>query len=71
VLEVTQAEFDSQTFDVFSRNTIKGESPQSISSDVGISVGQVYKIKHRVLKRLREVAAGLVDDVQILPNQSR
>jgi len=71
VLELAQSEFDSKTFDVFSRYTIKGEPPQSISSETGISIGQVYKIKHRVLKRLREVAAGLVDDVKIQPNRSR
>ncbi len=71
ILELTRSEFDQTTSDVFYRNAIKGESPQLISAALNISVGQIYKIKHRVLTRLREVAEGLVDNVQILPDQSR
>lgn len=71
VLELTRSEFDAKTFDVFSRNTLQGESPQSISVETGISVGQIYKIKHRVLQRLREIADGLVDEFQFHPKRSR
>jgi RNA polymerase sigma-70 factor (ECF subfamily) len=71
MLELTRSEFDATSFAAFSRNVLQGESPQSIATELGISVGQVYKIKHRILQRLREVADGLVDVVSIDPDWFR
>lgn len=71
LLELMKSEFDATSFGVFSRITIEGKAPQLVAAEAGISVGQVYKIKHRVLKRLREVAEGLVDHKQFLSKPSR
>lgn len=68
ILELTKSEFSVRTFEVFTRNTLNAESANSISEDLGISVGQIYKIKHRVLSRLEQVARGLVDDIEFRPN---
>lgn len=67
ILQLTKNEFDARTYEVFTRNTLDAESPQAIAQDLGISVGQIYKIKHRVLSRLEQVARGLVDDILFKP----
>lgn len=67
MLELTRKEFDDQSFMVFTRNAINGESAQAIARDIGISVGQIYKIKHRIMSRLRELAEGIIDDIQFKP----
>ncbi len=64
VLQIIRSEFSNQSFEVFNRNVINGESPQSIAKDCGISVGQIYKIKFRVMKRLRLEADGLIDHAE-------
>lgn len=61
-LQLTKDQFDATTYDVFFRNAIKGESPKSISEHLDVSIGQIYKIKHRVMTRLQLVARGLIDD---------
>ncbi len=62
ILQLIKNEFEERTLDVFVRNIVKGESPKDISDDLGISTGLVYKLKFRVMQRLREEAAGLIDD---------
>lgn len=62
IMQLIQNEFDQKDFNVFVRNSVNGESPKTIAEEFGISVGNVYKIKFRVLKRLREAADGLLDD---------
>lgn len=61
MVQLVQREFDDRDYDVFLRNTVQGESAKAISSEFGITVGTVYKIKFRVLTRLKEAAAGLLD----------
>jgi len=61
LIQLVEKEFNKQDYDVFRRNAIEGESVKVISSELGISVGNIYKIKFRVLSRLKEVAAGLLD----------
>ena len=63
IVGLVQKEFEPEIFDVFYRNTINNEPPKSISEELDISVGQVYKMKFRVMQRLKEIAAGLIDGV--------
>ena len=61
ILKLVEREFDPKSFEVFVRNAIKGELPELLASEYEIAVGQVYKIKFRVLKRLRQEADELVN----------
>ncbi len=60
VLQLVSMEFDSRTIVAFRRVTIGEESAKRVAQDLNVSVGQVYKFKFRVMKRLVEEAAGLV-----------
>jgi len=53
-LELVEAEFQPQTWQVFWRVFIEGQFPADVAADLGISIGAVYKAKSRVLARLRE-----------------
>ena len=61
ILELIRNEFEPQVFEIFVRNTIEGDSPKLLASQFGITIGNIYKIKFRVLKRLRKAAEGLLD----------
>jgi RNA polymerase sigma-70 factor (ECF subfamily) len=50
-----------QTWDVFARTAINGESPQSVAQDLGIDIGAVYLSRSRVMSRLRR----MVENVSI------
>ena len=61
ILKLVEQEFDPKSFEVFVRNAVKGESAELLASEYEIPVGQVYKIKFRVMKRLRQEADDLVN----------
>ena len=65
IFQLIKSEFDQRTLDVFTRNVLVGEPPNLISEDLGISRGNVYKLKFRVMQRLKEEAEGLIDDAPI------
>lgn len=44
-----------QTWDVFARTAINGESPASVAQDLGIEIGAVYLARSRVMSRLRRM----------------
>jgi RNA polymerase sigma-70 factor (ECF subfamily) len=58
-LEVTRAEFEARTWEVFWRVSVGGELPSNVASDLKMSVPAVYMAKYRVLRRLRQVLAEL------------
>jgi RNA polymerase sigma-70 factor (ECF subfamily) len=58
-VELIRNEFESVTADAFWRTTIDDETPTDVAAALGITVNAVYKAKSRVLRRLREVLAGL------------
>ena len=60
-LELVQAEFESLTWTAFWRTTVEPESPKTVAAELGVSLNAVYKAKSRVLRRLREELAGIVD----------
>ena len=55
-------EIQPETWDIFVRTVVDGESVQSVSIATGKSVGSIYVAKCRVLNRLRELARELEDD---------
>lgn len=61
MVQLVEKEFDKRDYDIFRRNTLDGESAKAIANELGISVGNIYKIKFRVLSRLKDVASGLLD----------
>ena len=61
VIRMIQGEFDQATMTAFRRVAIQGEAAKDIAADLGVSIGQVYKFKFRVMRRLQEEAQGLID----------
>ncbi len=61
-LELVSGEFESRTWQAFWRATIEGDAPADIAADLGISVWAVYKARSRVLQRLREEFAELMEE---------
>ena len=60
-LELVQAEFEDRTWTAFWRATVDAEPPEAVAAELGVSLNAVYKAKSRVLRRLREELAGIVD----------
>ena len=63
LIDLIRDEFDPQEFDVFVRTTLKEESAQTISDSSGLAVTRIYKIRYKVMKRLRQFAAGILEEI--------
>lgn len=61
LLALSRPKFSSETWEVFTRVAIKGERADLVAAETGISLNAVFIAKSRVLSKLREEAAGLVD----------
>jgi RNA polymerase sigma-70 factor, ECF subfamily len=61
LLASIQLEFQPATWKAFERQVQQGRSAAVAADELGLSVNAVLIAKSRVLKRLREKAAGLVD----------
>ncbi|MFI5456964.1 MAG: RNA polymerase sigma factor [Isosphaerales bacterium] len=61
LLKSIRLEFQPATWRAFERQVQDGQPASDVAQDLGISVNAVLIAKSRVLKRLREKAAGLVD----------
>lgn len=63
-LELVQAEVNPQVWTVFQETALEQRSPKQVSESLGLSIANVYVAKHRILQRLRQVAAELseIDD---------
>jgi RNA polymerase sigma-70 factor (ECF subfamily) len=61
LMTTVRADFKPSTWDAFRRCTLGGEAAAAVAGDLGISVNAVLTAKSRVLRRLREEAAGLID----------
>jgi RNA polymerase sigma-70 factor, ECF subfamily len=59
--EMVRSEFETRTWDAFWRVFVDGDSAADVASDLGVSVNSVYLAKSRVLRRLREEFAALID----------
>jgi RNA polymerase sigma-70 factor (ECF subfamily) len=61
LLALMEAEFEPATLRAFRLLTLDGAAAAAVADELGMSVGAVYVAKSRVLRRLREEAAGLLD----------
>src|SRR5262249_36637335 len=59
--EVIRAEFAPQHWEAFWRVAVRRDRPADVAGDLGMSVSNVYVVRCRVLARLREEFAGLID----------
>jgi RNA polymerase sigma-70 factor (ECF subfamily) len=62
LLRTVETEFEPTTRAAFRLVTLEDVPPEEVARRLGISVGAVYSAKSRVLRKLRQTAAGLVDD---------
>lgn len=61
LLELVAGDFDAQTFRAFELHGREGRSAEDVAAQLGMTVTAVFSAKARVLRRLREEAAGLID----------
>jgi RNA polymerase sigma-70 factor (ECF subfamily) len=54
-------DFEPETWQAYHRYALEGESAAQVAEALGLSLNSVLLAKSRVLKRLRQEAAGLVD----------
>ena len=63
LLELAELEFEPTTVRAFRRVALEGASGSEAAGELGLSLDAVYAARSRVLRRLRELAEGLLDDV--------
>jgi RNA polymerase sigma-70 factor (ECF subfamily) len=61
MLPILKDQFPPSTWQYFQANVIAGRDPQEIAATYGVSIGTVYTAKSKVLSRLREELAGLLE----------
>lgn len=61
VLELIEPEFTASTWQAFRRQVIEGAKPADVGIELGTTANAVLISKSRVLRRLRQEAAGLID----------
>jgi RNA polymerase sigma-70 factor (ECF subfamily) len=60
-LQLMQVDFEPTTWKACWEHIVSGRSAAEVGRELGISEGAVYVAKYRVLRRLRENLAGLLD----------
>jgi RNA polymerase sigma-70 factor (ECF subfamily) len=60
-LDLLQPEFQPSTWQAFREHGLAGRPAAAVAGELGLSVGAVYAAKFRVLSRLRQELAGLLD----------
>jgi RNA polymerase sigma-70 factor (ECF subfamily) len=60
-IELVQWEFEPRTWEIAMRVAVRGQRPNDVAEEFGVSVGAVYSAKSRVLTRLRSELKGLVE----------
>jgi RNA polymerase sigma-70 factor (ECF subfamily) len=63
LLELAELEFEPTTMQAFRRVALEGASSSAVAGELGLSPGAVYIARSRVLRRLQELAEGLLDDL--------
>src|SRR6516162_5079240 len=61
LMQRVQGDFAPVTWQAFHRYVLKGEPPAQVAAELGLSLNSVLLAKSRVLKRLRQELAGLVE----------
>ena len=60
-LQLLQSEFSSRDVDAFSQLVLFGQKPAEVAAALNVSTAVIYGVKSRVLRRLRDEFAGLID----------
>jgi RNA polymerase sigma-70 factor (ECF subfamily) len=60
-VELIRADFNEQTWEAFRRVVLEGRSAAEVAAELGVTVNVVYLAKSRVLKRLHDEFAGLIE----------
>ena len=63
LLELAELEFEPTTMRAFRRVALEGASGSEVAGELGLSIGAVYTARSHVLRRLQELAEGLLDDL--------
>lgn len=63
-LEVMRSSFLPSTWQAFWKLVVEGMTAPEVAAEMGLSISAVYSAKVRVMQRLREELAGLVDDIE-------
>src|SRR6516164_4596722 len=61
LLDLVEEVFEPTSLQAFRRLVLEGASGAETAKELGLSVMSVYKAKSRVLRRIRQVAEGLID----------
>jgi RNA polymerase sigma-70 factor (ECF subfamily) len=61
LLEIIRPQFEPASWDAFRRVAIDGQPAAEVARELGLTVNAVFIAKSRILAKLREEAAGLVD----------
>jgi RNA polymerase sigma-70 factor (ECF subfamily) len=61
LLEMIRPQFEPSTWRAFQRVALDGAPPDQVAAELGLSVNAVFIAKSRVLGRLRQEGAGLID----------
>lgn len=59
-LDLVRGDFGEQTWQIFVRTTLQGESCQEVAAALRMNANAVYQARYRVLSRLRQELDGLV-----------
>jgi RNA polymerase sigma-70 factor, ECF subfamily len=57
-----EPEFEAKTWQAFRRQVLEGARPKMAAAELEMTVNAVLIAKSRVLKRLRELGHGLIDE---------
>lgn len=61
LLEMLRGEFEPRTWQAFHRTAMEGAAASSVAAELGLTTNAVFIARSRVLSRLREEAAELID----------
>jgi len=61
LLSTVRSDFNQATWDAFQQFAVEGRPAAEVARELGLTVNAVVKSKSRVLNRLRQEAAGLLD----------
>ncbi len=61
LLEAVRADFEATTWEAFRRTALEGQEVSAVAGALGLTANAVKLARHRILKRLRQEAEGLID----------
>ena len=61
LLELVRGDFEPETWEAFRRTALDGQAVAPVAVALGLTANAVKLARHRVLKRLRREAGGLID----------